>query len=362
MIKRKRTQKRLAMWSALPAYLGGKRRLCPIFFREIDQIIPRRYWHNLTFLDAFLGGNSVSLFAKAQAFQVIGTDIAERAIVVGKALIENCRTHITREDILKLVATTDTPPGRIEREYVPSVFTMEQGRFLDNVLRVASETHDETKAALFKLLALRVSMLAHPMSDVRKGTIHRLETGEYENITESCLHHYIDGWRLTKPKKLMELAKMINAGVFQGQGKVLKQDILETIPNIKADVLYADPPYPGVMSYEKKYKIIDEMLEGASRPTSPFTKKDGAAMVDVLFEKANHIPVWLLSLGNEVVGLDELEEKMKKFGRVTKAIKIKHQHLGAVATEEKKKRNLELFVVGYDPDSDLIKKVSDSHE
>ena len=46
------------------------------------------------------------------------------------------------------------------------------------------------------------------------------------------------------------------------------------------------PPYPGVMSYEKDYRVIDEILEGASRPTSPFTAKGGAAMLDSFFERA----------------------------------------------------------------------------
>ena len=91
------TRKRLSFWSSLPPYLGGKRRLCPLIFREIDRLIPRRRWSSLTFLDAFLGGGSVSLFAKAQGFKVIGTDIAARAIVVGQALIANSRVRLRRD-------------------------------------------------------------------------------------------------------------------------------------------------------------------------------------------------------------------------------------------------------------------------
>ena len=85
------------------------------------------------------------------------------------------------------------------------------------------------------------------MSQVRAGTIHRLETGEYEAITESCLYHYVDGMRLTRPEKLWELARVINAGVFAGQGRVLKRSVLEALPEIEAAVAYFDPPYPGVM-------------------------------------------------------------------------------------------------------------------
>ena len=361
MKKRNRSQKRLSMWSALPPFLGGKRRLCPLFFREIDKIIPRRYWHELTLLDGFLGGGSVSLFAKAQGFRVIATDIAERALIVGRALIENSRVKLSREDILRLAAPDSAPPGPIEQEFFPSVFTRDQARFLDRVFSIAAKTNDPIKAALYKLLAIRVSLLAHPMSQVRKGTIHRLETGEYENITESCLHHYVDGWKLVRPEKLLGIAKQINAGVFQGEGRVFKRNILDALPEINADIVYLDPPYPGVMSYEREYKIIDKILEGRSRPTSPFTRKDGAAMIDTLLERAVHIPLWLLSLGNEVVCLDELEEKMKRFGRETHSLEIKHQHLEAVATEEKKRRNRELLVIGWDPKSKLLQEVGGNY-
>ena len=355
-------RKRLSFWSALPPYLGGKRRLCSTFFREIDRLVPRHRWMDLTFLDGFLGGGSVSLYAKAQGFRVIATDIAERSIVVGDALIANSRVRLSGEDILKIAAPDESPPGRVETDYVPTVFTKEQGRFLDRVLDVASATKDRAKAALFRLLAIKVALLAHPMSQVRKGTIHRLETKEYENITESCLHHYVDGWKLTKPKKLSEIARQINAGVFQGTGEVRKVSILDVLPDIHADVAYFDPPYPGVMSYEKEYKIIDEILEGESRATSPFTAKDGASVIDALFERAMHIPIWLLSLGNEVVGIDELEAKMTRLGRKTRAIEIKHQHLAAVATDEKKKKNLELLVVGWDAGSPLIEKGRETND
>ncbi|MBZ5637425.1 MAG: DNA adenine methylase [Acidobacteriia bacterium] len=357
MAKRARSRRKLAIWAALPPYLGGKRRLCPLIFREIDRVLPRRLWVGRTFLDAFLGGGSVSLYAKAQGFRVIATDIATRAVTIGRALIENSRVRLTYNDVVRLAAPTDAPPGRIEREYVPSVFTQAQGRFIDRALATAGKTEDPAKAALFRLLAVRVALLAHPYSQVRKGTIHRVTTGEYESITESAVYHYVDGLRLTHPDKLWALARQINAGVFQGEGRVLQTSVLDALPTIEADVVYFDPPYPGVMSYEREYKVIDEILEGASRPTSPFTARDGAAMIDGLFEQARHIPIWLLSLGNAVVTIGELEEKMARLGRRTRAIEIKYQHLPAVATDEKKEKNREFLVVGWDPESELLRSV-----
>ena len=93
--------RKLAIWASLPPYLGGKRRLCPTIFREIDDLVPRRLWGRVAFLDAFLGGGSVSLYAKAQGFRVVATDIADRAIVVGEALIANSRVRLTKEDVLR---------------------------------------------------------------------------------------------------------------------------------------------------------------------------------------------------------------------------------------------------------------------
>ena len=350
-----RSRKKLSLWSSLPPYLGGKRRLCPLIFREIDRIVPRRRWSGLKLLDAFLGGGSVSLYGKAQGFSVIATDIAERAIVIGQALIENSRVRLTREDVLRLLAPVRRLAGRIESEMAPAVFTKTQARFIDTALAAADETADPTKAALIRLLAMRTALLCHAYSQVRKGTIHRVTTGEFESITESAVYHYVDGMRLTTPKKLWPLAQEINAGVFEGRGRVMKTSVLDALPGIEADVAYFDPPYPGVMSYEKEYKVIDEILEGASRPTSPFTAKDGARMIDGLFDRAGHIPIWILSLGNAVVGVEDLEAKMLKHGRRTKAIALKYQHLPAVATEEKKRENREFLVIGVDKSSALVK-------
>jgi hypothetical protein len=298
----------------------------------------------------------VSLYAKAQGFRVVATDIAERANTVGRALIENSRVRITRADILRLLAPHDGAAGRIESTMVPSVFTADQGRFIDTALRIASETPDAAKAALIRLLAMRMALLCHAYAQVRKGTIHRMSTGEYELITESAVYHYVDGLRLTTPAKMWELAQQINAGVFEGRAAVMKRSILEALPEIRADVVYFDPPYPGVMSYEREYKVIDEILEGASRPTSPFTAKTGASLLDGLFERAVHIPVWVLSLGNAVVTIEELEAKMTRLGRKTKAIALRYQHLPAVATEEKKRENREFLVIGVDPASALVQK------
>ena len=344
---------------ALPPYLGGKRKLCPLIFREIDRVLPRERWAGRKFLDAFLGGGSVSLYAKSQGFHVTACDIALRSIVVGDALIANSRTRLSREDIVAALALPDGELTLRAMPLVPAVFTKNVGRVLDRLLTAADRSLDRAKAALLRLLAIRVAMLAHPMSQVRAGTAHRATTGEWESITPSCLSHYVDALRLDTPQKLWALAQKTNAGVFPGHGEVHQGSVLEALPSVRADIAYFDPPYSGVMSYEKEYRIIDRLLEGTTRETSPFTARDGAAMIDTLLERAGHIPIWVLSFGNATVSLEDLEMKMTRLGRRTKAIAIRYQHLPAVATTEKKQVNREYLLIGVDPATTLPVRLGD---
>ena len=235
----------------------------------------------------------------------------------------------------------------------PEVFTRNVGEVLDRLLHAADLTLLRSRGALYRLLAIRVGMLAHPMSQIRPGTAHRATTGEWESITPSCLKHYVDALRLDTLDEFWHLAQKTNAGVFAGRGRVIQGNVLELLPTIRADIAYFDPPYSGVMSYEKEYRIIDQLLEGTTRETSPFTPRDGAAMIDALLERAQHIPIWVLSFGNATVSLEDLEAKMTRLGRRTKAIAIRYQHLPAVATAEKKQVNREYLLIGLDPETTL---------
>lgn len=57
-------------FDALPAFLGGKRRLCRLIFALLATEAPQARWRGLTLVDPFLGGGSVSQFAKAVGFHV----------------------------------------------------------------------------------------------------------------------------------------------------------------------------------------------------------------------------------------------------------------------------------------------------
>ena len=92
---------------ALPAYLGGKRRLAPLIFALLASRVPRCGWAKLPFVDPFLGGGSMSLLAKAYGFEVHCNDLAYRSALVGHALIANCSITLTHADLALLFREPD---------------------------------------------------------------------------------------------------------------------------------------------------------------------------------------------------------------------------------------------------------------
>ena len=53
---------------------------------------------------------------------------------------------------------------------------------------------------------------------------------------------------------------------------------------------------------------------------------------------------------------------MRGFGRETRAMEIAYQHLPAVATTEKRQKNREFLVVGWDPAAALFQEIGPPKE
>ena len=120
---------------ALPAYLGGKRRLAPIIFALLARKVPRDSWHNLTFADPFLGGGSVSLLAKTYGFRMVCNDLASRSAAIGRALIANGTRRLSQADVLALLAEPAVEHARMAQDrFVPNVFSAAHARALDRAL------------------------------------------------------------------------------------------------------------------------------------------------------------------------------------------------------------------------------------
>lgn len=115
------------------------------------------------------------------------------------------------------------------------------------------------------------------------------------------------------------------------------------LADVKGDVVYLDPPYPGTTSYEREYQVLDELLEGRRYETSPFSRS--ADPLPELFRACRHIPVWLVSFNNSVLSLEELEALIRPHRPNVTSVRVPYRHLGSIASEEKNAKNEEYIVL-----------------
>lgn len=315
------------MWTkfeALPNYFGGKRRLIKDIFKRANK-------KDGVFIDAFLGGGSVSLWAKAKGYKVISNDNAERSYIIGKALIENSRAKIVDEDLARLFVPTKHK-NFVKKNYVPKVFLDQTAEFLDNALAVVKHGFIEgsPKQYLMLLLLIKFIQKTRPFS---KFTHTRYNLALLEENYELAFTSLSKG-QLSKSLvrsntailqhpliHLLELKNTINRGVFENrqENEVHKSDVFDFLRKVSGDVVYFDPPYPGASAYENEYHVMDCILEEKiiEKNISVFSKDDAKVFLEKMFECSRHIPQWIISLGqthpDEGVKADELLKMVRKW-------------------------------------------------
>lgn len=336
----------LRMFGALPAYWGGKRRLLGALFRDVPSPA-----ESPVFVDAFLGGGSVSLYAKARGYRVVANDVADRSVIVGRALIENDRTLLGYDDLTRLFVPTGDGPGYAERELAPDTFAPRHARFLDLALANARKL-DGPKRWLSLLLVVKYALRLRPMGNWGAvKIIHQVEEGAWEEMNP---HYVKDVFARNMPHHPMRVAEpirhAINQGVFSnGRVNVCEQkDVFEFLGATQGDVVYLDPPYSGTQSYERGGKPLDDLLRGGPAPVEPsvFSRERPQRVLPRLLEAADHIPLLVLSYGNAVVGLGELLEIVRRFRPKATGREYRHAHCTGLASAESRARNREFVIVG----------------
>ena len=332
---------------ALPNYLGGKRRLCPIIFREIATIYPAHTWPALTLLDPCAGACSVSLYAKAQGMRVIAGDNAQRSYIVQQAVIANDDQTLTDQDLGGLFQERNSYPHFVTENFVPDHFPANFAAFLDLALAHIAD-YPEVKQALLRLCLFK--LMKAPRIQFSDTTISR--AADQDRLEDLAGHKakMAERWYLTPPPvSLRRVARQVNRAIFgNGHENLAHLEDAATLTEQWAhevDILYLDPLYPGVTGYET-YRVLDSVFAGQSVPyqRSPWSTAMFSLQLLDLLGKAQAIPLWVISYGSVGTTLAEVLAPVEAY-RPTQVISIESPHLQAIARPEVAEANREYIIL-----------------
>lgn len=284
-----------------PQYLGAKY----LHWGWIAQYIPEE---TRVALDAFGGSQSIAYLLKQLGKKTVTNDFMEFNNEIGKALIENPGLQLTKEDTDILFSENCNPEefNLMETLFTDLFFTRDETAFADSFRSNVDKLENQYKKALALAIMCR--------SMTRKVTM-----GHFAHT--QALVYAADPVRTKRNRSLirplkdlfMELLPEYNAAVFDNkkENKSYNENILDLLPQLQGvDLVYFDPPYCNSHAdYQSFYHLLEtfvvywkdkQFVNGTKRYEpkrySGFDKKSEAVdNLRLMFERAQHIPTWLVS-------------------------------------------------------------------
>ena len=318
----------------LPGYFGGKRRITPYIFRYLPKPSKQR---DLTFLDPFMGGGSVSYYAKLLGYKVISGDIAYRSKIIGKAVIENNKQKLPDWQVF-LEPNDNTWLYDNYRQYFP---TDDFPKLFDTIRENIKKRGDKP-VELFFYLKMLLYLIPFNLLIYKREEYQG--TTEEEKIRRLSKHKLWSKFKkyIANPYAFIRTNwKHVNKVIYNNgqENKFKQQDVFKSIEEFKdqADIIYFDPPYPSTLSYDE-LMWADRMV----RQDNDYKEQFGAEWTDPstfpeqfkrMIEASKDIPNLIISIGN--YDHKQLLEWVQEHRPKAKMFSIKHQWLNALIKKEK---------------------------
>lgn len=300
-------------------------------------------------LDVFSGGCSVSYMAKSKGLKVYSNDILKINYYISKALIENQHEILDDKDV-QIIFTGKPFEGFMTRNYSNRYFFKEECMELDMYRVNIEKLSTEYKKALALILMRRAMIRKMPYSrfTIKWEKIVQLRDEDYSYLHYKRKRHYHNQ---SFKFHFLDNLKEYNESVFDNgkENIAFNLDVYDAIRNIKADIIYMDPPYAGTMNdYFGFYGLLDSYITG--NVPKPFSnnfidKHTILEQFDKLFSNLKNYKYWLLSYNSR--SKPGKEDILKLLSKYTNQVDVHEMpYAYKVTGKEKKQNDIEyLFVV-----------------
>jgi len=235
-------------------YIGNKEKLakwiCDYFPQNTNSIF-----------DAFSGGSSIGYESKKRGYKTISNNILKINYFLAQSLVENNQESLNDEDI-NIIFAGKPLKGFMYKNYSEVYFFPEECMELDLYRKHIDKLSSKYKKSIAFILLRRAMIRKMPYSrfNLNWDKIKQLRDEEYSYAkykrkrayhNESFKSHFIKN------------IKDYNNAIFNNNqdNKVYNDDIFNLLNEVRADIIYLDPPYTGTMNnYFGFYGLIDEYI------------------------------------------------------------------------------------------------------
>ena len=305
-------------------------------------------------LDLFAGSGIVGYMFKALGKTVISNDYMTMNSTLATALITNSKVKLTKKDIDILLSGELNNNGFVSQTFENIYYTDEDNAFIDLVRGNVKKLRGKIKQSLAMSALIRACIKKRPRG-IFTYTGFRYNDGR-KDLTMSFNEQFLAA------------IELLNGAVFKnGQtNKSLNKDSMSM--NIKADLVYIDPPYYSPASdneYVRRYHFIEGLAKNwqdvemqwetktkkfKNYPT-PFSTKNGAYdAFDKLFKKHKQSIVVVSYSSNSFPTKDEMLGLLAKYKQDVEVIAIDHTYsIGNQGhkVNNNKNRVQEFIFIGY---------------